>query len=124
MTEIDDLNKKAVKLQKDVWKDTSLWKDNFTTAIAILEAALKFNPNDVVTLTNLGAACCDLGNHEKAKPFLEKAIQLGSLDKNTYFNLGVACINTQSIHLPHFNKANTLTANDKTWEAYFDPHAH
>ena len=102
----------------------SLHEVNYAKIIEMLNAALKTEPHNISTLTNLGAALCDTGKHEKAKKPLREAISLGSKDRNTYLNLGVACINTREEYKTHFSIADKFGEGENTWEAYFDPHGH
>jgi len=124
MDNVNELNKQAVALQEEVWMNTDLWSGNFTKAVKLLKEALVLEPDNVTTLTNLGAALCDSGKHQEAKQHLKKAISLGSKDRHTYFNMGVACKNTRSDHNEYFQRASQMERTEGTWEAYFDPHAH
>jgi len=127
MVSVDDINFEAKKLQEDVWENMDLFETNYSKAIEVLKDALRKDPNNTTTLTNLGAALCDYGRHKIAMPYLEKAISLGSTDRHTYFNMGVACINCEEYRdksLQYFDKAEEFTSGEKTWEAYFDPHGH
>jgi Flp pilus assembly protein TadD len=101
-----------------------LFEANYAKAINLLNEALEENPEDVDTLTNLGAALCDTGRHEEAKFYLRKAVALGSRDRHTYFNLGVACINTNEESRPFFDASRAMVKSSNTWGAYFDPHGH
>ena len=127
MASIEESNRIAKNLQEEVRRNMNLYDANYSKAIQVLKDALVKDPNNTITLTNLGAALCDFGRHESAIPYLEKAIFLGSKDRHTYFNLGVACINCEkhrSNSSQYFNQAKDLESSEKTWEAYFDPHGH
>eukprot|EP00913_Durusdinium_trenchii_P013359 g12540.t1 len=124
MSNIRKTNREAKRLQEEVWANMDLFEQNYAKAIEILTAALEEDPGHITTLTNLGAALCDSGEHQRAKRYLKKAISRGSKDRNTWFNMGVACINTQSDPDPYFEQAAKLKASANTWEVYFDPHGH
>jgi tetratricopeptide (TPR) repeat protein len=127
MASVEDANRNAKNLQEEVWRNMELYEANYSKAIEILKNALRVEPNNTTTLTNLGAALSDFGRHKLAIPYLEKAISLGSKDRHTYFNMGVACINCEgyrSKSTQYFNDAKGFETSDKTWEAYFDPHGH
>ena len=120
----EGLNQQILKLDEEVWKNTKVWEINYTKIIKISDEALKHDPNNIITLTNLGAALSNSSSHEKAIKVLQKAINLGSIDRHTYFNMGVACVNTQKEHMSFFKKAGKLKNSDYTFEAYFDPQAY
>jgi tetratricopeptide (TPR) repeat protein len=124
MTSIEQINKEAVRLQEEVWQDMNQHEANYTKIIEMLDAALKIEPHNISTLTNLGAALCDTGKHGKAKKFLREAISLGSKDRNTFLNLGIACINSGEEYKTHFSMADKFDEGEPTWEAYFDPYGH
>ena len=61
MSSIEEGNRKALELQEEVWRNTKLWKANLAEAARILSEVLEKDPDNVTTLTNLGAALCDVG---------------------------------------------------------------
>jgi len=118
--EIDALNRRARALVDEIWRDQSLWDENFRAAVAVLEEALARAPDDIKTLTNLGADC---GRKGDAVRYLERAVALGSRDRHTTFNLAVALLDRDRERaMELFERASALDPGVDTWEAYFDPH--
>ena len=109
-------------LVDEVWKDSSKYDENYDFITSSLLNELNNNPDDIVSLTNLGAAYCDTGKYKQAEEQLRKAIVLGSNDRNTYFNLGVAIINSASQEEAkhYFKESNKLSENELTYNAYID----
>ncbi len=120
-----ELNQTAMELVGQVWQNADIWETHYRKAVALLRSALKMEPENIITLTNLGTALCDTGKYQQARLFLEKAITLGSQDYNTYFNLAVAIINSSDEDaMPFFSRAVGKEPSPHTWAAYFDPQAH
>ena len=122
------LNDKGKALCDEVWKDTSLWEKNYKLAISLFLKAYTQFPENIVVLTNLGAALSDIGKHRDALSYLQKAERIGTNDSNLYFNIAVAKMNidsaTRKEAIVYFNKASKLISNPMTLRAYFDPMAH
>ena len=123
---MDNVHVQIKKLVDEVWDDDSKFDKNYKEIIKLLKKELKSKPNDIVTLTNLGSAYCDIGKHKEAKKILNKAIELGSNDRNTYFNFGVVLMNTENRDeaKKYFNLASKLKENELTFEAYIDFHGY
>jgi len=118
--------REAKRLVDEAWQDTRRWKENFARAQALLESALKAQPDDTLLLTCYGTVLSDCGFHEAAIAALKRAVQLGAADRNVYFNLGVALMNSAARRgaMKYFNRAAGLEVRPDTWEAYFDPQGH
>ncbi len=123
---VKEANRAAKKLVQEVWSNSEKFKMNCSEVIKMLQSALVDEPNNISTLTNLGAALCDIGSHQEASDYLLKAIELGSKDKNTFYNLGVSYVNSGAHEegRKFFKLASNLEKSDETWDAYFDPMAH
>ena len=122
----DNIHLHIKSLVNEVWKDNSKYDENYYNIISILKKELKKCPDDIIVLTNLGAAYCDTAKYKEAEEHLRKAITLGSNDRNTYFNLGVAVINSASQEdaKKYFKKSHAFLKNELTYEAYIDFQAH
>jgi Tfp pilus assembly protein PilF len=101
------------------------WPANYVAAEKHLREELSRQKNNIVLLTCLGAVLCDRTRYAEAMRLLQMAVQLGSTDRNTYFNLGVAMLNvtTHEEAMLWFKRAGQLSADPRSWEAYFDPQA-
>jgi Flp pilus assembly protein TadD len=102
-------------------------QDQLEEARSLLQDALRENPNDTLLLTCYGAVLSDLGQHFYAEQTLVKAVDLGSQDRNTFFNLAVALMNLEGRRASAetwFKKAAAAVKDERSWEAYFDFHAH
>ena len=110
------------QLVEEVWKDNTKYVENYTLIINSMLKVLEQNPNDIIAMTNLGAAYCDLGKYDKAISVLKKAEHLGSDDKNTLFNIGIALINSASCieAKKYFKLSQKLKASELTYQAYVD----
>ncbi|RUS67191.1 hypothetical protein CUZ56_01132 [Saezia sanguinis] len=114
------------------WQEPAQWTRHLQAARDLLQLLTEetgsFNTvSNTVVLTCLGAVYCDMGEFEAAYQYLSRAIEAGATDRNTYFNLAVACINQEARRSQAqalFAKAGQLSPDARTWEAYFDPHAH
>ncbi|MFM9925003.1 hypothetical protein VLK31_18570 [Variovorax sp. H27-G14] len=112
-------------LVEDAFADPSRWAQNMAAAQTLLTGALNESPNDLVTLTCLGAVLCDQAKYGDAIDLLERAVALGSNDGHTHYNLGVArvgCALNRQAKIA-FKRAQGLRASPETWTAYFDPQA-
>jgi len=112
-------------LISEAWSCDAKWQANYVAAEKRLREALPRHENDVVLLTFLGAVLCDLNRYTRAIEVLQRAVELGSTDRNTYYNLGVALLNraTHEEAMLAFTKAQQFSADPRSLEAYFDPHA-
>ncbi len=110
------------QLVEEVWKDHTKYDENYKLIISLMLKVLDQNPNDIIAMTNLGAAYCDLGKYDEAINVLKKAERLGSEDKNTLFNIGVALINSASQieAKKYFKSSQKFMANEFTYQAYVD----
>ena len=117
----------TVALYHQIWREPEKTAENYLKIEKKLTQLLKQNPNDTRALTNLGATLCNKGKHEIALQKLLKAERLGSVDANLYQNIGIAKMNIEVERenaKAYFNIANTLNADELTFEAYFDPHGY
>ena len=112
-------------LMQELHSDTSRWDANMAAAEAVLRRALAQSPQDVATLTCLGAVLCDQGNYQEAVTLLDLAVKLGSGDSHTHYNLGVVLLGHAQPGKARaaFKKAQGYPASALTWQAYFDPQA-
>lgn len=109
------------------WLKSTRWKELMEESTYFFEKSLVLEPNNIETLTNLGASLSTRGKHKQALEFLKAAEAAGSTDKNTFFNIGVSMMNIGSergMARDYFTKACNYTKNPNTIEAYFDPHGH
>ena len=118
--------REAKRLVDDTWTGIGKWDSNYRRARALVETALRAEPDDPGLLTCLGALLSDQGLHRQAIAVLKKAVRRGSTDRNTFFNLAVATLNTEAHDraMKLFVQADKLRPRRETWEAYFDPQAH
>jgi len=112
-------------LMQELHGDTSRWDENMAAAEAMLRRALLQSPQDIATLTGLGAVLCDQGKHQEAVALLDLAVKLGSGDSHTHYNLGVALLGhaQPATARAAFKKAQRYPASALTWQACFDPQA-
>jgi len=125
--DIDSVLEIVIQLNKDIWKDTSKWKNNNLKMEQYLTRLLLSSPNNTRALTSLGATLSDSGKHKEALAELLKAEKLKSKDANLYLNIGIAKMNIESERpnaKEYFDKASRLESDKLTFEAYFDPHGH
>ena len=128
MNEIEKL-KRVKELEVESWKDSKSMERKWLEIVAILEDVLKQNPQNVISLTNLGAIFSNLGRYEESLELLKKAEQLNFKDKNLYYNLAVVSIlvdfTAPSLERErkinqYFETSKTMESNDLTFEAYID----
>lgn len=112
-------------LMQELHSDTSRWDENMAAAEAMLRRALLQSPQDIATLTGLGAVLCDQGKYQEAVALLDLAVKLGSGDSHTHYNLGVALLGhaQPATARAAFKKAQRYPASALTWQACFDPQA-
>ncbi len=126
--EISKLLSKARNCYEEVWQDSSNWNKKYAEAINCYQQVLRLDPFNIIALINLGACLLDTGRHAQGLEMLKKAEKIGSKDKNLYFNIAVALMNinaqTRKEAKYYFEKAVSLSADNRTIEAYFDPHGH
>jgi tetratricopeptide (TPR) repeat protein len=63
-------------------------KNDYPKAISYLQTAVKYNPNDVGALENLGIAYAMNKNYDEALQTMQKALQLNPNNPQTYNNIG------------------------------------
>ena len=124
MYEIEKL-KTAQALEAESWKDSKNMSRLWIEVIAILEDVLKHNPENVITLTNLGAIYSNFAKYNDALELLKKAAALNFEDKNLYFNLGVVLIGLklEKEASEYFIASSKMESNELTFSAYIDFHA-
>lgn len=71
----------------------SRFKKDVDTAMIYYNEVIKNNPNDYLTLNNIGATLLQLGNYGEAKNYLIKASEQNDKYPNTYFGLAVVYFN-------------------------------
>ncbi len=126
-SDVDLILRYVIDIYNEIWKDISLYDINLTEAKFHLEKLNSLNPNNSKILTNLGAILSDKGKHQEALKYLLKAEKICSKDRNLSMNIGIVKMgmeNERPNAKKHFEKAESLTPNELTIEAYFDPHAH
>ena len=114
-------------LEKRRWNDSKNMESIEIEMMSILDNLLGENPDDVISLTNLGALQSDMGNHDKALKTLRLSERLNFNDSNLYKNIGIVMINLADYrHLAksYFEKSRELPKNEFTFVAYFDPIGH
>lgn len=65
------------------------FKDDIDTAMKYYDQALKVNPNDNISINNIGANLMQQGKLNEAKRYFLKAIEIDANYPNTYFALGM-----------------------------------
>jgi len=122
-----EVHEKVLSLYREIWEDMNKWNVNLSQCEGILIQYLEDEPNNVESLTSLGAVLSDLGKPRKALKYLKEAEKIGSDDKNLYWNIAVTKMNLNDerpFAMQYFEKAKQLKANPRTIKAYFDAQAH
>ncbi len=92
---------------------------DYPNAVKYSEMALKYNPNDIITINNLGSALFQIGRPEDAMQYYEKAVQINPRYEDGWMNIG--SINGLKKEYPKaidaFNKA--LAINPQNARAYY-----
>ena len=65
------------------------FKDDVPTAMKYYDQALVANPNDNITINNIGANLMQQGKLEEAKKYFWEAIRINDKYPNTHFALGM-----------------------------------
>ncbi len=65
------------------------FKDDIETSMKYYEQALKTNPEDNITLNNIGATLMQLNKFEEAKKFFEQAAKINDDYPNTHYALSI-----------------------------------
>jgi tetratricopeptide (TPR) repeat protein len=65
------------------------FKNDVPTAIKYYDQALIANPNDYITISNIGAILMQQGKLEEAKNYLWQALKINNKYPNTHFELGM-----------------------------------
>ena len=65
------------------------YKDDFQTARQYFDQALSINPNDNITLNNIGASLIEVGKLDEAKRYLWEAVKINKEYPNTHFALAI-----------------------------------
>lgn len=74
------------------------FKDDIPTAMTYYDQALIANPNDNITMNNIGANLMNQGKNEEAKKYFWEAIKINDKYPNTHYALGI--IATEENDLP------------------------
>lgn len=88
-------------------------QNNLVGAIALLEEALTYLPNDFLTYHLLGVAYGQKGDSQKAINFFLKEIELAPKNASAFFNLGIAYrqAGNEAAAVENFEKAKALDPN-------------
>jgi tetratricopeptide (TPR) repeat protein len=65
------------------------YKDDFQTARQYFDKALSINPNDNITLNNIGASLIEIGKLDEAKRYLWEAVKINQEYPNTHYALAI-----------------------------------
>jgi tetratricopeptide (TPR) repeat protein len=76
----------------------SRYKKDITTALKYYDQALVANPDDYITLTNIGVNLMQQGNLVEAKRYLEKSLKINDKYPNTYLALGMTTMKEGDDH--------------------------
>ncbi|TDG36404.1 hypothetical protein EZJ43_07755 [Pedobacter changchengzhani] len=120
----DSMLRIVVDLYKEIWNDSTKWKENAFKMEQNLNGLSAVNPNDTRVLTNLGALYSLKGEHKQALEVLLKAEKLNATDANLYSNIAIAKMNMEEERnnaKEYFEMAKKLKPNELTIESYFDP---
>lgn len=92
------------------------YKDDISTAIKYYDQALVANPNDNITINNIGANLMQQGKTAEAKKYFQKALEINDKYPNTYFALGMVAEmeNDLQTAFQHTIKAIKLNKNKDT----------
>ncbi len=83
---VDSIKEKALVNRAVVY----CYLRKFENAVEDLRTALKYNPNDVFALTNMGQAIAQTGKTSEGISYLEKVIEIDSTFEGGYLNLAFA----------------------------------
>ncbi|MDZ4793755.1 MAG: tetratricopeptide repeat protein [Bacteroidota bacterium] len=67
----------------------SKYKEDLPTAMKYYDQALIANPNDNITMNNIGANLMNKGKNEEAKKYFWEAIKINDKYPNTHYALGL-----------------------------------
>ncbi|MEM9382640.1 MAG: tetratricopeptide repeat protein [Planctomycetota bacterium] len=122
----EEANRRVQDLVRRAWTHPERSEPLYREALDLLEPFARADDPSIVTITNFGALLCDTGEHRRAARLLKEAAQRDDRTAATHYNLAVALANLRDDAgaRRHFEHHERLPADDRTLEAYFDPHGH
>lgn len=88
-------------------------KDKFK---ALMEQAIKQDPNNPVLFYNLGVITADLGDYAKAREYYQKSLDIKGDDINTNFNMAALILKGEKPLVDEMNALGTSAADNKKFD--------
>ncbi len=87
------------------------FKDDVPTAMKYYDQALVANPNDNITINNIGANLMQQGKLEEAKKYFGEAIKINNQYPNTHFALGMIAEMEADLHSAFYSTIQAIKLN-------------
>lgn len=87
------------------------FKNDVPTAMKYYDQALIANPNDNITINNIGANLMQQGKLEEAKKYFWEAIKINDQYPNTHFALGMVADMENDLHAAFFSTIQAIKLN-------------
>lgn len=87
------------------------FKEDVPTAMKYYDQALIANPNDNITINNIGANLMQQGKIEEAKKYFWKALKINDQYPNTHFALGMVAEKENDFHSAFFSTVQAVKLN-------------
>lgn len=87
------------------------YKRDIPTALKYFDQALKVNPNDYITLNNIGGLLMQEGKFEKAKEYFWDAISLNNEYPNTHLALAMIAEEENDLHSAFYSFIQSIKVN-------------
>ncbi|MBK9982089.1 MAG: tetratricopeptide repeat protein [Saprospiraceae bacterium] len=89
------------------------YKDDVPTAMKYYDQALVVNPNDNITINNIGANLMQQGKLEEAKKYFWEALRINNDYPNTHFALGMIAEMENDLHSAFYSTVQAIKLNGK-----------
>jgi Tfp pilus assembly protein PilF len=93
------------------------FKNDVPTAMKYYDQALIANPNDNITINNIGANLMQQGKLEEAKKYFWEAIKINDQYPNTHFALGMIAEMENDLHSSFYSTIQAIKLNKNTASA-------
>ncbi|MEI7670260.1 MAG: tetratricopeptide repeat protein, partial [Pseudomonadota bacterium] len=87
------------------------FKNDVPTAMKYYDQALIVNPNDTITINNIGANLMQQGKLEEAKKYFWEAIKINDQYPNTHFALGLIAEMENDLHSSFYSTIQAIKLN-------------
>jgi len=89
------------------------YKNDISTAMKYYDQALVANPNDNITMNNIGANLLQQGKYDEAEKYFYEALKIDSTYPNTHYALGLIAIHNSDLNSAFYSTIKSIQYSKK-----------